>query len=83
MAKNEEEPIDGDQSDRYSLRITRPDLVQRVEEHLGPEFADMPVNIAAQFDPGDLGNCDPRIRAANKQQGQFTAAGGSGPVVRE
>ena len=69
--------------DLNSLRNVRPDLVERVTTHLGPEFADMPVSVAAQFDTGDLGDSDPRIRAANIQQGRFTAAGGSGPSTRE
>jgi hypothetical protein len=67
------------QSDN-TLRNTRPDLVDRVTTHLGPEFADMPVSVAAQFDTGDLEDSDPRSRAANIQQGRFTAEGGSGPV---
>lgn len=66
-----------------SIRKVRPDLVDRVADHLGPEFVDMPVHIAAQFDTGDLEDSDPRSRAANIQQGRFTASGGSGPVTRE
>lgn len=62
-----------------SLKNVRPDLIERVSTHMGEEYVDMPVYIAAQYDTGDLENSDPRIRASNKSRGEWTAAGGKGP----
>jgi hypothetical protein len=54
-----------------------PALIARVETHLGSDFLTMSPEIAAQFDTGDLGDSDPRLRTANKVYGEFTGKKGN------
>jgi len=60
-------------------KIDNPELKERTKKHLGKEYlAWTPGQICSSVDVC-YGQADPRIVAARKAQGDFTAAGGLGP----
>ena len=60
------------------LSDTNPDLVERVETHMGGDFENMTPGEIQHYD-ADYGQADPRVEAANKIAGEEAARGGSGP----
>jgi hypothetical protein len=62
-------------------RDTNPELVRRIETHWSKNMGKWTPGQIAHMDI-DCGQADPRIEAANKAWGDFTASGGRGPRRR-